>query len=164
MTGKSVKVWFPIYVGDFFVQTSTMDGHEVGAYILILAQLWRNDGAIKADDRQLAKLVRANAKQWAAIKETLWPLFEIKAGLLTHPDITAEIAKAKALVEKKRAAANKRWENKSDTPAMQVHSESNADGMPRACEGEGEGPNQSRNLGKTDSEKPFRLVKSGGDA
>ena len=30
--------------------------------------------------KQLAKLVKARPRQWAEIKETLWPLFEIQDG------------------------------------------------------------------------------------
>lgn len=155
---KSVKVWFPIYIGDFFTTTASMTGHEIGAYITIIAQLWKADGSIKADDRQLAKLVKATPKQWPEIKETLWPLFEIKAGMLTHPATSAEIDKAKKLSAKKAEAAAVRWAAKHDADAMQVHSECNADGMPRACDGEGEGLYQGSATGEGKDDRPFRVV------
>jgi uncharacterized protein YdaU (DUF1376 family) len=159
---KSVKVWFPTYIGDFFTVTSDMTGHEVGAYQLIIAKLWKEGGAIAANDRQLAKLVKASPRQWKEIKETLWPLFEIKGGLLTHPDTSDEIVKAEAMALKKSQAARIRWANNSNAGAMQVHSECNADGMPRACEGEGEGPNQGEPLGdKVIGETPFRVFGGG---
>lgn len=157
---KSVKVWFPTFIGDFFTVTASMTGHEVGAYQLIIAKLWKDGGTINADDRQLAKLVKATPRQWKEIKETLWPLFEIKGGMLTHPETTTEIAKAQTLAEKKSRAASVRWEAfKSNAGAMQVHSGCNAGGMPRAGEGEGDGPNQGgASQGKVVSEAPFRVL------
>lgn len=134
---KSVRVWFPTFIGDFFTVTAQMTGHEVGAYQLIIAKLWKEGGAIPADDKQLAKLAKATPRQWKEIKETLWPLFEIKGGLLTHPETTAEIEKAKALSEKKRRAAIQKWQKERDAQAMHVHRGCSADGMPRAGEGEG---------------------------
>lgn len=158
----SVAIWFPTYIGDFFTVTASMTGHEVGAYQLILAQLWKGGGTIKADDRQLAKLVKANPRQWKEIKETLWPLFEIKGGSLTHPQTTAEIKKAQALVETKRGAAIARWSSERNAKAIHVNSSRNAGGMPRAGEGDGEGGlSHDDPFGDEVSDKPFRVVKGG---
>ena len=164
---KSVRVWFPTFIGDFFTVTATMTGHEVGAYQLIIAKLWKEGGAIPANDRQLAKLVKASPRQWREIKETLWPLFEIKGGNLTHPETDAEIAKAQVLAEKKSRAARARWASKRKADDMHVHSSCNADGMPRAGDGEGEGegpfPVQGRSLrGEGKGDAPFRVVEGGG--
>lgn len=162
---KSVRIWFPTYIGDFFTVTSDMTGHEVGAYQLILAKLWKEGGAIPANDRQLAKLVKASPRQWKEIKESLWPLFETKGGMLTHAGTTAEIEKAQALAEKKRDAATKRWSEKRDADAMHVHTRCNAGGMPRACDGEGEGAGPIQPKGYLEGEvsaKPFRVVEGAG--
>ena len=159
---KPVDIWFPTYIGDFFTVTASMTGHEVGAYQLILAQLWKAGGAFKADDRQLAKLVKANPRQWKEIKETLWPLFEIKGGDLTHPKTTEEIKKAQALADKKRSAAVARWASGRDAKAMHAHTNRNAVGMPRADKGDGEGGlSQGEPLGDEVSDKPFRVVEGG---
>ncbi len=161
---KSVRVWFPTFIGDFFTVTSSMTGHEVGAFQLIIARLWERGGAIPADDKQLAKLVKASPRQWKDIKETLWPLFEIKGGLLTHAETSAEIVKAQGLAEKKRGAANARWAKNGDADAMQVHSTRNANGMPRAGSGEGDGPSQAVSGGSSVSlgDVPFRVVEGRG--
>lgn len=146
---KTPDIWFPTYIGDFFTVTAPLTGHEIGAFQLIIASLWKAGGAISADDRYLAKLTKATPKQWKEIKEALFPLFEIKGGQITHPQTTAEIEKAKALIAKKSEAANARWAKRKGADAMHVHSGCNADGMPRACEGEGEGdgPSQPSSLG-----------------
>lgn len=137
--GTSVDVWLPVYIGDFFTITASMTGHEVGAYMLIVAQLWKSGGSIKADDKQLAKLSKATPRQWCEIKETLWPLFEIKAGMLTHPQITQEIAKAKLNREKKRLAGIASGLSRKATSAEQVFTERTTVVEPRAYNGEGEG-------------------------
>jgi uncharacterized protein YdaU (DUF1376 family) len=160
---KSVRIWFPIYVGDFFTVTASMTGHEVGAYVSLLAGLWRADGAIKADDRQLAKLVKATPRQWTDIKETLWPLFEIKGGLLTHPETTSEIAKAKANQEQKRLAGIASGASRRATPAEQVFNGRPTNAEPRAGEGAGVGLYQGLNEGeRLESDRPFRVIDGSG--
>ena len=134
---KPVNIWFPTYIGDFFTVTASMTGHEVGAYQIIIATLWKAGGSIPADDRQLAKLVKANPRQWKEIKQTLWPLFEFKGAQLTHPGTTAEIAKAVSKSEKNAAAANLKWARNRAAAGMRTHSECTANGMLRASEGEG---------------------------
>lgn len=163
---KSVKVWFPTFIGEFFTTTASMTGHEVGAYQLIIAHLWNAGGSIPADDKKLAKLVKASPRQWAEIKDTLWPLFEIKGGMLSHAPTTAEIEKAQALADKKRNAAAVRWSSESNAKGMQVHSGCNAGGMPRAGSGEGDGPiHGMSSIGETVSARedsnPFRVIGGG---
>ena len=139
MKAKPVNIWFPTYVGDFFTATATMTGHEVGAYQLIIAALWKDGGAIPADDKKLAKLAKATPRQWKDIKESLYPFFEIKGGMISHPDVSIEIEKAKSNSEKKRAAgiasgARRRGENGQhplNTCSAYVE--------PRAGDGDGDG-------------------------
>lgn len=162
---KSVKVWFPVYVGDFFTVTSEMTGHEVGAYQLIIAKLWREGGAIPANDKQIAKLVKASPRQWKEIKETLWPLFEIKGGMLTHAGTLEEIEKAKALSAKNSDNARRKWAKHRDASAEQAQCDRIAKTMPRAGEGEGEGAlSKDRRLGGSatlESDGPFVIVTEG---
>ena len=162
---KSVKVWFPVYVGDFFTVTASMTGHEVGAYQLILATLWKEGGAIPANDKQLAKLCKASPRQWKDIKETLWPLFEIKGGMLMHAQTLAEIKKAKALSAKNSDNAKRKWAKHHDASAVRAHSERNAKTMPRAGEGEGVGSlSKDRPIGGSatlESDGPFNVIPGG---
>jgi uncharacterized protein YdaU (DUF1376 family) len=160
--GGPVDIWFPTYIGDFFTVTASMTGHEVGAYQLIIAHLWKAGGAIKVDDKQLAKLVKSTPRQWAEIKETLWPLFDIKAGMLTHPATTTEIAKAKANQEKKRLAGIASGISRKGAPAEQVFNGCSTNAEPRAGEGEGEGPDQGCGEGdERENDRRFRVVDGG---
>lgn len=163
---KPVNIWFPTYIGDFFTATASMTGHEVGAYQIIIATLWKAGGAIPADDRQLAKLVKATPRQWKEIRESIWPLFEIKGGQLMHESTSAEIAKAVAMAEKNAANAKARWDRERNANAMRPHSEGNASAMLRACEGEGEGPYQGKSsLGESytarEDVNPFGVIQGG---
>lgn len=158
----AVDIWFPTNIGKFFTVTASMTGHEVGAYQLIIAQLWKSDGSIKADDKQLAKLVKANSRQWAEIKETLWPLFEIKAGMLTHPGTTIEIEKAKANREKKRLAGIASGASRHATSVQQALKGCLTNAEPRADKGQGEDPDQRCGEGDTvEDDRPFRLIRGG---
>ena len=160
--GSSVDIWFPTYIGDFFTVSASMSGHEVGAYQLIIAHLWKAGGEIRADDRQLAKLVKASPHQWKSIKETLWPLFDIKAGMLTHPVTTVEIAKAKANREKKRLAGIASGNSRRASSAEQVIRGCSAGAEPRAGSGNGKGPDQGREeQDNLDGDSPFRVIDGG---
>ena len=158
---KSVKIWFPTYVGDFFTSTASMTGHEVGAYVTIIAKLWRDGGSISADDKQLAKLAKATPRQWKEIKETLWPFFEIKGGLLTHPETTAEIEKAKENQKKKRAAGIASGKSRRSTSAEQVFNETPTNDEHRAGSGEGEGPIHDTHTIVDKSDGPFSVLNGG---
>lgn len=160
--GTQVDIWFPTYIGDFFTVTASMTGHEVGAFQLIIAQLWKAGGAVKADDKQLGKLVKASPRQWAEIKESLWPLFEIKAGMLTHPATTMEIAKATTNREKKRLAGRASGISRRTSPAEQVFYRCPADAKPRAGSGEGKGPDQGcEEASDLEEDRPFRVINGG---
>ena len=156
-----VDIWFPTYIGDFFTVTASMTGHEVGAYQLIIAHIWKAGGAIKANDKQLAKLVKANPRQWAEIKETLWPMFEIEAGMLVHAKTTIELAKATANRDKKRLAGIASGRHRRAMPAEQMFKGCSANAEPRAVEGEGAGPDQVFVDGVISDERPFRLIEGG---
>lgn len=162
---KSVKIWFPTYIGDFFTTTASMTGHEVGAYQLIIAALWKAGGSIPADDKQLAKLVKASARQWKDIKDTLWPLFEIKAGLLTHPATTAEIEIAQANSEKRRLAGIASGAARKGTHVQHEFDKGSTKREPRADEGEGEGSypvvNPTGDGSIAREAKPFRVMEGG---
>ncbi len=164
---KPPRIWFPTYIGEFFTVTATMTGHEIGAYQLIIAKLWKDGGAIPADDKSLAKLTKATPRQWREIKEALWPHFEIKGGLLTHPETTAEIRKAIANGEKRRAAGiasgASRRANTCSTDDQQTMNKTEAKHEPRASEGEGY-PSQGISYGGSDTlgdVPPFRVVGNG---
>ena len=124
--------------------------------------LWKADGAIKADDKQLAKLVKANSRQWAEIKDTLWPLFEIKAGMLTHPGTTIEIEKAKANREKKRLAGIASGASRQATSVQQRSNCCSTNAELRADKGQGEDPDQRGGEWNTvEDDRPLRLIRGG---
>jgi uncharacterized protein YdaU (DUF1376 family) len=160
--GALVDIWFPTYIGDFFTATASMTGHEVGAFQLIIAHLWKAGGAIRADDKQLAKLVKATPRQWAEIMETLRPHFEIRDGILTHPATSAEIAKAKANREKKRLAGIASGRTRRATAIEQVFNGCATNAEPGAGDREGEGPDQGdcEDLTLTE-DRPFRTTEGG---
>lgn len=154
---KPVNIWFPTYIGDFFVATANMTGHEVGAYQIIKATLWKNGGSIPADDKQLAKLVKASARQWKEIKETLWPHFEIKGGLLTHPEVTSGLARATAVSKKNSENAKAMWAKKGSADGMRPHSERSANAMLRASDFDYDYPIQEDNqVSTSEAIVPFR--------
>ncbi|MYL97224.1 DUF1376 domain-containing protein [Novosphingobium sp. FGD1] len=159
--------------------TAAMSGHEVGAYHLIIAQLWKSGGAIPADEDYLARLTKATSKEWRRIKQTLWPLFDIKDGLLTHGPTTEEIGKARknreqrrkagiASAESKRLSAAERKAAEAQRPFngrstdVATNGERHVNETPTARQpraGKGEGPFQGITTSKdsTDTRGPFSV-------
>lgn len=76
MAGK--PPFFPFYVKDFVADdlVQAMTTEQVGAYVLLLCAAWQGKppGSISADDKVLARLVRATDDHWQA---------ELKAGVLS---------------------------------------------------------------------------------
>lgn len=165
---SKINVWFPTYIGDFFSVTATMSGHEVGAFQLIIAKLWKDGGAIPADDRSLAKLCKATPRQFRDIKETLWPLFEIKAGMLSHPSVTEQIEKARQLSANRRVAGIASGRSRKAASDEQVFNKCSTIAELRAFEGEGEGPSGKRTLigregdaTRENDPNPFEVIAGG---
>lgn len=164
---KSIKIWMPVYIGDFFTATACMSGHEAGAYVTILAHLWQSGGSIPANDKKLAQLCKATAKEWAAIKQAVLPLFDVQDGVLTHAGTTAELAKAQANIEQKqragKASADARLRLVSGQRAFNGRSTGEPTaGQPCAGEGEGAGPIQRGCLGSSEGEAV--IFRAGGAA
>lgn len=160
---KPVNIWFPTYVGELFTVTATLTGHEVGALYLITGALWKEGGAIPADDKRLAKLVKATPRQWKEIKESLWPLFVIQGGMLSLPHLSKEIEKAQALSEKKRAAGIASAKARAASNGQQVFNRRSTGVQPRAGEGDCEGASTKGRsfVNEGIGETPFKIVEGG---
>lgn len=70
----TARPWMPLYVGDYLADTGHLSTLEHGAYILLIAHYWRNEG-LPDDDGRLARICRLTATQWKKIKPTLQALF-----------------------------------------------------------------------------------------
>lgn len=95
--------WMPLYVADYLADTAHLSAAEHGAYLLLIMHYWRA-GKLPTDERQLQRIARMSAREWANSRDTLAAFFDDE---WRHNRIENEIAKS-ALKSNARAEAGSR--------------------------------------------------------
>lgn len=133
--------YFPFYPGDWLsdpnVQQLTLE--ESGAYITLLAYIWRNghDCRIPDDNQFIARVLHISGRKWSSLRKVLvdgpMPVFHCTDdGKLLNKRLDAEYQKAVGKIQKRTDAANKRWNGgeqtacKSNASASVVHVQNDA--------------------------------------
>jgi uncharacterized protein YdaU (DUF1376 family) len=98
--------YIPFFIGDYLKETRHLTTEEHGAYLLLILEYWVKQGALPDDDAQLARITGLTPAKWRKVRHVVKDFF--RDGW-KHPRIDAELEKASALTEKRRAAANVRW-------------------------------------------------------
>jgi uncharacterized protein YdaU (DUF1376 family) len=98
--------YIPFFIGDYLKETRHLTTEEHGAYLLLILEYWVKQGALPDDDAQLARITGLTPAKWRKVRPVVKDFF--RDGW-KHPRIDAELEKASALTEKRRAAANVRW-------------------------------------------------------
>ena len=93
-----------LYVADYFGDAHDLNVVEHGTYFLLLAALWRSNGAIAATDENLSSKARCTPEQWAAVKARVLPFFKVVRGKLTHARVTKELSKYEDIIGKRKRA------------------------------------------------------------
>lgn len=75
----------PMYWDSYLADTTHLTTEEHGAYLLLLAAMWRRDGSVPNDDRDNARILGLTKGKWRKIKERLAPFLTI-----TDDEITQE--------------------------------------------------------------------------
>lgn len=90
----------PLYVADYLADTGHLSAAEHGAYLLMIMHYWQK-GGLPDDERQLSRIARLSADEWAESRDTLAGFFGEN---WTHARIDEELAAAKEKYEKRAAA------------------------------------------------------------
>jgi uncharacterized protein YdaU (DUF1376 family) len=97
--------FMPMYVGDILRNTLHLRAENFGAYHYLIYHYWEH-GKLPQSDRELAQIAHLPPHRWKTHKATLQAFF---SETWTHDRIDAERVKAAQLIEKRRNAANCRW-------------------------------------------------------
>jgi uncharacterized protein YdaU (DUF1376 family) len=62
------------YVDAYMADTTHLTLEEHGAYLLLLMNMWRRNGALASDDAMLARMLGLQPRAWHRLKPRLWPL------------------------------------------------------------------------------------------
>lgn len=95
--------WMPLYIADYLKDTVHLSAAEHGAYMLLIMRYWQ-DGGLPQDEKMIARFSRLSHEEWTESRDVLASLFGPE---WSHPRIDEELAKASAIIDKRRLAAEK---------------------------------------------------------
>jgi uncharacterized protein YdaU (DUF1376 family) len=98
--------YLPFFIGDYLKETRHLTTEQHGAYLLLILEYWVKQGSLPDDDAQFARIVGLPVAKWRRMRPAIQAFFH---GGWHHERMDAELAKASALTEKRRTAANARW-------------------------------------------------------
>jgi uncharacterized protein YdaU (DUF1376 family) len=107
---------FPLWTDAYLADTHHLSTIEHGAYLLLLMAMWRSNGTLPTDDRQLAKFARLGANQWQRVKPALLPFFRIEGLTMTQGRLADELQYVREHSKKQAKNARSRWENRTAPP------------------------------------------------
>jgi uncharacterized protein YdaU (DUF1376 family) len=115
--------FMPMFWGDFFANTLHLSAQEVGAYVLLIAHAWENEGRVPYS--RLQRIARVNPYHWQRVWKQLEPFFEIDTSVGTpqwvaHRRVLTELTKAAELSNKRKGAAE-HLHSKSSANASGLH-------------------------------------------
>lgn len=102
----SAPPFMPLYVADYLADTTHLTTLEHGAYCLLLMASWRLGGSLPDDDAKLAKFARMTAAQWARVRESVIPFFDVSDGVVTQRRLLVEIEKHAGVVRRRRESGS----------------------------------------------------------
>lgn len=98
----SAPPYMPFYVGDYLADTTHLTTIEHGAYLLLLATMWRAGGSLPADDAKLSRFCRLTPAQWDRIKGTILSFFNMEDGQITQSRLVREMERHSKAVKQRR--------------------------------------------------------------
>lgn len=96
------NLWFPFFVGDYKAATMGLSHEERGIFVDLLCFYCHRQLPLPNDDTQLAKLTGLTLRRWKTAREAIAPLFTIKQGIWTLPQLDKRIARGLEIREKRR--------------------------------------------------------------
>lgn len=99
----------PIFIDAYLSDTTHLSTEEHGAYLLLLMAMWRRNGSVPDDDRDVARMVGLGLARWKKIKERLRPLLTFEQSQITQKRLKKEWNYVTDYKEKQRKNAEKRW-------------------------------------------------------
>ena len=142
--------WMPLYIGDWLGATQRLTPEQIGAYIQILVDYWRN-GPPPDDDEVLRQITKLDKPRWSKARPVLSKMFQITNGQWQHKRVVEELTRAKEHAERRskkaKAAAQARWNDAtSNAPSIAT---SNAPDMLASCATPSPSPSQEESIEST---------------
>lgn len=87
---KEIRIWLPLYIGDFLKSTAHLTNEEIGGYVRLKMHYWCNGGPINNDKTELKNASKLTRKKL----EKILKFFEAKDDKLIHDDWDKRISEA----------------------------------------------------------------------
>lgn len=127
MSDKKTDAWMPLWIGAYLADTQHLERHEHGAYFLLMMAYWRNGGPLLDDDKRLAAIAKATAKEWKTLRTTMAEFFTVANGAWSHKRIEHELHTAganKANKESKSISGGAaRWDSDAEERGRHLRSQ-----------------------------------------
>ena len=112
-TPINISKWMPLWIADMRRETNSQSLEFHAMYLNLLMAAWENNGQLPDDEEQLARISRADGRQWLKHRQSLANLFVPGDGMWTHNLIRVELDRALQISAQRRAASKKgheaRW-------------------------------------------------------
>jgi uncharacterized protein YdaU (DUF1376 family) len=92
----------PLFVGDMLADTEHLTNEEFGVYHRLLYAMWRHNGWVPDDDKDLARVCHVWRRRWPYVKKRLLPFLIRQDGKLSQKNLL-RIQERVALLRTKNA-------------------------------------------------------------
>jgi uncharacterized protein YdaU (DUF1376 family) len=79
----------PLFIDAYLADTTHFSAEEHGAYLLLLMAMWRRNGRVPDNDKDLARICCVHPSRWSRVKKRLIPLLIQRDGELRQKKLTA---------------------------------------------------------------------------
>lgn len=80
----------PVFPDAYLADTTHLTTEEHGAYLLLLMAMWRRNGVVPNDDKDLARIVGLDISRWRKTKRRLLSLLTVDSECLTQKRLLKE--------------------------------------------------------------------------
>lgn len=118
---KNQFKFMPMYWNDYDVDTAHLEtAAEHGAYLLLIAHYWRRGQPIPDSDNLLSRLTKQSMENWLEMKPTICGFFDYQDGFWRHEGVEKLFAECRAVSQRGRDNANKRWRSDERSVVVQM--------------------------------------------
>lgn len=80
----------PIFIDAYLADTTHLSVEEHGAYLLLLMAMWRRNGSVPNDDKDLARIVGLSLTKWRKIKVRILPFLAVDGDEISQKRLKKE--------------------------------------------------------------------------
>ena len=93
----------PMYWDAYLADTTHLTTEEHGAYLLLLAAMWRRNGSVPDDDKDNARILGLTVAKWRKVKARLSDFLIVSDGEITQKKLQETWENTQEKIEKNRA-------------------------------------------------------------